>query len=69
MTDGAAEATSDVAPGGGVGGADESTIGAPHVGIDHRTPVKDFKLKVAFSQRLQGFPVRSKARRPALIAP
>lgn len=69
VTDGAAEAISGVAPGNGVGGADESTTGAPQVGIDHCTPVKDFKLKVAFSHRLHGFPVRSKARRPALMAP
>lgn len=69
VTDGAAEATSGVVPGGGVGGADESTKGAPQVGTDHWTPVKDFKRKVDFSQRLHGLPVRSKARRPALMAP
>lgn len=69
VTDGAAEAVSGVAPGGGVGGADLPITGAPHVGIDHCTPVNDFKLNVAFSQRLQGFPVRSRARRPALMAP
>lgn len=69
MTEGAAEAISGVAPGDGVGGPGGSITGAPQVGMDHCTPVKDFKLKVAFSQRLHGFPVRSKARRPAFMAP
>lgn len=69
MTDGAAEASSAWLPGGGVGGADRSEIGAPHVGIDHWTPVNDFNVKTAFDQRLQGFPVRSSARSWALIAP
>ena len=43
--------------------------GAVHRGISQVTPVKLLSLKPPFCHLRHGFPVRSRARRPALIAP
>ena len=43
--------------------------GAPQDGRCHTTPVKLLTLKPFFSHLRQGLPVRSRARRPALMAP
>lgn len=43
--------------------------GALQVGTCHTIPVKLLRLKLLRSHFRQGFPVRSRARRPALIAP
>lgn len=44
-------------------------FGARQVGTPHRTPVKLFSWNGLRSHFRQGLPVRSRARRPALIAP
>lgn len=44
-------------------------LGARQVAMDHCTPVKLLIWKPRFSHRLHGLPVRSRARRPALMAP
>lgn len=43
--------------------------GAVQRGISQLTPVKLFSLKLPFCHLRHGLPVRSRARRPALIAP
>ena len=43
--------------------------GATQRGISHVTPVKLLSWKPPLAHRLQGLPERSRARRPALIAP
>lgn len=43
--------------------------GAVQRGISHKTPVNDFSLKPPLDHLRQGAPDRSRARRPALIAP
>lgn len=43
--------------------------GAVQRGISQVTPVKLFNLKLPFCHLRQGLPVRSRARRPALMAP
>jgi hypothetical protein len=43
--------------------------GAPQDDMPHTAPVKDLSCKPFFSQRRQGLPERSRARRPALMAP
>ncbi len=43
--------------------------GAVHRGISQTTPVKLFSVKLPFDHLRHGLPVRSRARRPALIAP
>lgn len=43
--------------------------GAVHRGISQLTPVKVLRAKPPFDHLRQGFPDRSRARRPALIAP
>ncbi len=43
--------------------------GAVQRGISQRVPVKLFSLKPPLAHRRQGLPERSRARRPALIAP
>jgi hypothetical protein len=43
--------------------------GAFQRGISQTTPVKLFSVKLPFCHLRHGFPVRSRARRPALIAP
>ena len=44
-------------------------MGAFHDGMPHIAPVKDFNCIGLRSQRRQGLPERSRARRPALMAP
>jgi hypothetical protein len=44
-------------------------VGAFHRGISHMAPVKLLMLKPVFCHLRQGVPDRSRARRPALIAP
>jgi hypothetical protein len=44
-------------------------LGARQAGTSHATPVKLRILKPCFSHLRHGLPVRSRARRPALIAP
>ena len=46
-----------------------AAFGVRHVGSSHTTPVKLLIRMPFFSQRLHGFPLRSRARKPALIAP
>ena len=46
-----------------------SGFGAAHFGTDHTTPVNDLSVNPVFVQRLQGFPVRSRARSLSLMAP
>jgi hypothetical protein len=43
--------------------------GATQRGISHKTPVNDFNLKPPLVHLRQGVPDRSRARRPALMAP
>jgi len=43
--------------------------GAFHRGISQTTPVKLLSLKLPFCHLRHGLPVRSRARRPALMAP
>ncbi len=47
----------------------ESRVGAFQEGIPHIMPVNDLSWMPLRSQRRHGLPVRSSARRPALIAP
>lgn len=51
------------------GGCDTILGGAFQRGISQTTPVKLFSWKPPLCQRRQGAPERSRARRPALIAP
>jgi len=46
-----------------------SLVGVDHDPTDHPIPVKLFNWKPLRSHLRHGLPVRSKARRPALIAP
>lgn len=59
-----AEADSSVTTGSGSG-----LGGAVHRGISHTVPVKLLSLKPPFAHFRQGLPERSRARRPAFMAP